>query len=175
MPLGKVDYEVPFSITGFIGTKKPVHISIVARTLDGQVFSASTLLRYLPHLYTPTSVSRIDHLHGKLSARMIGSSEWEDVFPYSFYVTGPWLRQDASNVQKLYDSGFNVLHIVPGGGLGYKLSELDAWLDECDRIGMWIMLDMRWSYQVPKNVEILVDRVRHHKRLLLWYTADEPG
>lgn len=78
-------------------------------------------------------------------------------------------------MQKFVDLGYNVLHIVPAGGLGYELPELDAWLDEADRIGLWIMLDMRWSYQVPKNIRILVERVQRHKNLLLWYTADEPG
>ena len=51
-------------------------------------------------------------------------------------------------MQKFVDLGYTVLHIVPAGGLGYELPELDAWLDEADRIGLWIMLDMRWSYQV---------------------------
>ena len=78
-------------------------------------------------------------------------------------------------MQKSFDFGYNVLQIVPTGGLGYDLLELDSWLDEADRIGLWIMLDIRWSYQIPENIRTLVERVHRHKDLLLWYTADEPG
>ena len=78
-------------------------------------------------------------------------------------------------MQKFFDLGYNMLHIVPTGGLGYDLSELDNWMDEADRIGLWIMLDMRWSYRIPENIRTLVERVQRHKNLLLWYTADEPG
>lgn len=78
-------------------------------------------------------------------------------------------------MRKFADAGYNVLHIIPAGGLGYELEELDAWMDEADKVGLWIMLDMRWSYKVPNNIQILVERVQRHKNLLLWYTADEPG
>ena len=133
------------------------------------------MFRYLPTPDPTSSVARIDYTHGALLARAAGSSQWEPVFPYSFYVAGPWLRESAGNIALLFNLGYNVLHIIPAGGLGYDLPELDAWLNECDRLGMWIMLDMRWSYKIPKNVQILVERVKTHKRLLLWYTADEPG
>ena len=141
---------------------------------NGQIFSASTRLSRLPNPRASSSVSRIDNLYGGILARTAPST-WTTIFPYSFYLAGPWLREDSRNLQTFSDYGYNVLHIVPAGGLGYDLAELDAWLDEADRIGLWIMLDMRWSYQVPKNVKILVERVQRHKNLLLWYTADEPG
>ena len=175
VPFDKTDIEFDFPLIGFIPSKQSYKVSLNLITSVGQIFEATTVLRRLPNPESSSRVTKIDSLYGGLLARPARASQWEPVFPYSFYVGGPWLREDPNNVQKLYDSGFNVLHIVPAGGLGYELPELDAWLNECDRIGMWIMLDMRWSYQIPKNVQLLVERVKKHQRLLLWYTADEPG
>lgn len=175
VPLDKANNEFQFPLTGFAPSKRPYKVTLSVVTSYGQAFEATTTLQHLPNPDTSTSVTKIDYLYGGLLARAGGTSNWESVFPYSFYVGGPWLRENAGNIQKLYNSGYNVLHIIPAGGLGYELPELDAWLNECDRIGMWIMLDMRWSYQIPKNIETLVERVKGHARLLLWYTADEPG
>lgn len=160
---------------GEFAIRKPSYdISITAKRSNGQIFKAKTQLSRLPDPTSSTSVSRIDSLYGGILARTEPSA-WTTIFPYSFYLAGPWLRETSGNMQRFFDQGYNVLHIVPAGGLGYELPELDAWLDEADRIGLWIMLDMRWSYQVPKNIQILVERVQRHKSLLLWYTADEPG
>ena len=175
VPFDKSSNEFHFPLTGFAPSKWPYKVTLTIVTSYGQAFEASTTLHHLPNPDSSTSVTKIDYLYGGLLARAAGSSDWESVFPYSFYVGAPWLREDPGNIQRLYDSGYNVLHVVPAGGLGYELPELDAWLNECDRIGMWIMLDMRWSYQIPKNIETLVERVKGHGRLLLWYTADEPG
>lgn len=174
IPFDKTNNELQFPLTTFAPSKRPYKVSLTVVTPYGQAFEASTMLRHLPNPDSSNSVTKIDYLYGGLLARAAKTSTWESVFPYSFYVGGPWLREDPGNIEKLYDSGYNVLHIIPAGGLGYELPELDAWLNECDRIGMWIMLDMRWSYQVPKNIEILVEKVKGHGRLLLWYTADEP-
>ena len=175
VPFDKTGSEFEFSLISFTPSQTAYKLSLTLTTSYGQTFEATTVLRRLPNPDSSSSVAKIDYLYGGLLARPAQAPQWESVFPYSFYVGGPWLREDPDNIQKLYESGFNVLHIVPAGGLGYELPELDAWLNECDRIGMWIMLDMRWSYQIPKNVQILVERVKTHKRLLLWYTADEPG
>lgn len=166
--------EIHFPLSEFATRQRPYDISITAKRTNGQIFKANTKLSRLPETDTSTSVSRIDSLYGGILART-RPSEWTTIFPYSFYLAGPWLRERSGNMQKFFDHGYNVLHIVPAGGLGYELSELDAWLDEADRIGLWIMLDMRWSYQVPKNIRTLVERVQRHRNLLLWYTADEPG
>lgn len=166
------EFHIP--LRGFALRKRPYNIVMTARRSNGQTFIAQTKLWRLPEPQNSLSVSRLDSLYGGILART-GSSTWTTIFPYSFYVAGPWLRESSDNMQKLADQGYNVLHIVPAGGLGYDLSELDSWLNEADRIGLWIMLDMRWSYQVPQNIRTLVNRVHRHKNLLLWYTADEPG
>ena len=166
--------EFRFPLTGFVPKRAPYKISITAKRTNGQVFYAETILSRLPDPTSSPSVTRIDSLYGGILVKTT-SSKWTTIFPYSFYVDGPWLREGSANMQKLFDFGYNVLHIVPTGGLGYDLSELDAWLEEADRIGLWIMLDMRWSYRIPENIRILVERVQRHKNLLLWYTADEPG
>ena len=120
------------------------------------------------------SASRLDGLYGGILART-GQQQWTSIFPYSYYVSGPWLGQNASNLQKFKGYGYNILHVIPGGGIGYDFDELDGWFDISESIGLWVMLDMRWSYQNPEWVGFIVNRYRKRKNLLLWYTADEPG
>ncbi|KAL9600420.1 MAG: hypothetical protein Q9219_003173 [cf. Caloplaca sp. 3 TL-2023] len=117
---------------------------------------------------------RIDGLHGGLQVRSTGPV-WESIFPYSFYLSGPWLGSDPGNLKKFKSLGYNVLHVVPGGdGIGYDLRELDKWFDEAEQLGLWIMFDMRWTYQNTNYVRIQVERYKTRKNMLLWYTADEP-
>ena len=172
--MGSIGNELDFSFSQLPVRTRPYDILLHAENSYGSIFNARTTLRRLPEPRYSRSISRIDSLYGGISAR-IGPSTWTTVFPYSFYVGGPWLRESPFNMQILVDHGYNILHIVPSVGLGYDLFELDAWLEEADRIGLWIMLDMRWSYTIPKNIQILVTRVQRHRNLLLWYTADEPG
>ncbi|KAL8850802.1 MAG: hypothetical protein Q9221_004216 [Calogaya cf. arnoldii] len=73
------------------------------------------------------------------------------------------------------DLGFNILHIVPGGaGIGYDLDQLDTWFDEAEKLGLWIMYDMRWTYQNTGYVRTQVERYKSRSNMLLYYTADEP-
>lgn len=46
-------------------------------------------------------------------------------------------------MEVLKSYGDNVLHIVLAGGLGYDFEQLDAWLDQAQNLGLWIMFDMR--------------------------------
>lgn len=73
------------------------------------------------------------------------------------------------------DYGYNILHILPAGGLGYNFTQLDELMDEAQSLGLWIMYDMRWTYQDMALVEWQVSRLKARPNMLLWYTADEPG
>lgn len=48
-------------------------------------------------------------------------------------------------MEVLKNYGYNFLHIVPAGGLGYDFEKLDAWLDQAQTLGLWIMYDMAVS------------------------------
>ncbi|KAL8833079.1 MAG: hypothetical protein Q9170_004512 [Blastenia crenularia] len=166
------DYSI--TLASFKPRQAPWPITLELTKKDGTKFTATTELRYLPNPQAPQSITRIDSLTGGLQVRSNGPS-WEPFFPYSFYLGGPWLEEDRGNLKKFKDLGYNVLHIVPGGeGIGYDLRQLDAWFDEAQQLGLWIMFDMRWTYQNTEYVRTQVDRYKKRKNMLLWYTADEP-
>ncbi|KAI4124437.1 MAG: hypothetical protein LQ338_004802, partial [Usnochroma carphineum] len=167
--------EYSITLTSFKASQAPSPITLELTKKDGTKFTAKTQLYYLPNPTSPQSVSRIDSLRGSLQVRTNGPY-WETIFPYSFYLSGAWLESSPDNLRKLRDLGYNILHIVPGGGgIGYDLDKLDAWFDEAEQLGMWIMYDMRWTYQNRDYVQLQVERYKRRKNMLLWYTADEPG
>ena len=126
------------------------------------------------------STTKIDNLYGALLIQETDASEnttrsWKPLLPYSYYLDGSWLAQGPDNMATLKNYGYNILHIVPAGGLGYNFTQLDEWLDQAQSLGLWIMYDMRWTYQNSTLVEWQVNRLKSRPNLLLWYTADEPG
>lgn len=166
--------ECPFDLTGFVPRKSAFKVTLSVRSTSGMTFKASTELRRLPNPEKSESVTKIDNLYGGLLPRT-SSPPWSPVFPFSFYLAGPGWARDPEYLVKFKQNGFNVFHLVPGGGLGYNLTELDLRLDEAEELGLWIMFDMRWSYQHEHWVTTLVNRVKRRRNLLLWYTGDEPG
>ncbi|KAL8679039.1 MAG: hypothetical protein Q9224_007067 [Gallowayella concinna] len=168
--------EFPFPLTKpfMKASQTPQTITLELTKADGKKFTTSTTLSYLPNPRGPQSVTRIDSIYGGLQVRTNGPA-WETVFPYSFYISGGWLNSDPGNLKRFRDLGFNVLHIVPGGGgMGYDFDQLDAWFEEAEQLGLWIMYDMRHSFQTPEYVRYQVERYKSRKNMLLWYTADEP-
>lgn len=162
-------------MASFKPSQAPSAIKLELTKRDGTIFTATTDLYFLPNPAIPQSVSRIDSLRGGLQVRSNGPY-FETVFPYSFYLSGVWLGSNPVNLRKFKDLGYNILHIVPSGeGIGYDLEQLDAWYDEAEKLGLWIMHDMRWTYQNRDYVKIQVERYKRRKNMLLWYTADEPG
>lgn len=145
---------------------------------DAHIYIASTKLLRLPSRKDGGGVTKIDSLYGGLLVKFTGTSgngSWTPIFPYSYYLDGNWLAESPNNMEILKNYGYNVLHIVPAGGLGYDFEQLDSWLDQAQSLGLWIMYDMRWQYQNTTGVEWQVDRLKARPNLLLWYTADEPG
>ena len=165
---------VGFSLANFTPSFEPYSIHLVASGATGSTFAASTQLLRLPERNDGGSVTKIDNLFGALIVKDVDKS-WIPLFPYSFYLNGNWLAENQDNMAMFKAYGYNVLHIVPAGGLGYNFTQLDEWLDEAQRLGLWIMYDMRWTYQNSSLVEWQVNLLKSRPNLLLWYTADEPG
>ena len=163
---------VGFSLAEFKPSLIPYNISLMASDTAGYSYTATTQLLRLPGRTDGGSVTKIDNLYGSLLTK---GTIWKPLFPYSFYLNGNWLAEDPNNMARLRSYGYNVLHIVPAGGLGYNFTQLDEWLDEAQRVGLWLMYDMRWTYQNSTLVEWQVNRLKARPNLLLWYTADEPG
>ncbi|KAL8759438.1 MAG: hypothetical protein Q9199_000743 [Rusavskia elegans] len=166
--------EFVFSTETFDASHAPQTVTLELTHADGRMFRAATGLYYLPKPRPTQSITRIDSLHGVLLVRSNGPT-WETIFPYSFYLSGAWLASDPGNLKRFKDLGFNVLHIVPGGaGIGYDLDQLDTWFDEAEKSGLWIMYDMRGTYQNTGYVRSQVERYKTRRNMLLYYTADEP-
>ncbi|KAL8779181.1 MAG: hypothetical protein Q9213_007067 [Squamulea squamosa] len=153
----------------------PQPIKLELTHADGRKFEATTALYYLPNPKSTQSITRIDSLCGGLQVRT-SNLLWLKIFPYSFYLSGAWLASDPTNLKRFRDLGFNILHIIPGGeGIGYDLDQLDAWFEEAEKLGLWIMYDMRWTYQNSDYVKTQVERYKTRRNMLLYYTADEPA
>ena len=165
---------VGFSLTIFAPSFEPYSIRLVASGATGHRYTAYTQLLRLPKRNDGGSVTKIDKMFGALLVKDVDGS-WKPLLPYSFYLNGNWLAESQNNMAIFKAYGYNVLHIVPAGGLGYNFTQLDEWLDEAQRVGLWLMYDMRWTYQDSSLVEWQVNRLKSRPNLLLWYTADEPG
>ena len=165
---------VAFSLTSFAPSFEPYSIRLVASGATGHIYTAYTQLLRLPKRNDGGSVTKIDNTFGALLVQDVDRS-WKPLLPYSFYLNGNWLAESKDNMAVFKAYGYNVLHIVPAGGVGYNFTQLDEWLDEAQRVGLWLMYDMRWTYQNSSLVEWQVNRLKSRPNLLLWYTADEPG
>ena len=165
---------VGFSLAIFSPSFEPYNIHLVASGATGRTYTASTQLLRLPQRTDGGSVTKIDNQFGALIVKDMDRS-WKPLFPYSFYLNGNWLAENQDNMAILKARGYNILHIVPAGGLGYNFTQLDEWLDEAQRLRLWLMYDMRWTYQNSSLVEWQVNLLKSRPNLLLWYTADEPG
>lgn len=88
----------------------------------------------LPSRTDSESVTKIDSLHEGLLVKATTTSDdrtWTPIFPYSYYLDGAWLAKSSNNMEEILQNyGYNVLHIVPAGGLGYDFDQLDEWLDQ---------------------------------------------
>lgn len=169
-----------FHLSEFEPAFTPYNISIVAIGPGTHIYTASTQLSRLPRRKDGGSVTKIDSLYGGLLVKTTLSTNsndgaWVPLFPYSYYLDGSWLGESPKNMDVLKNYGYNVLHIVPAGGLGYDFKQLDEWLDQAQSLGLWIMYDMRWQYQNSSGVEWQINRLKARPNMLLWYTADEPG
>ncbi|KAF6220378.1 hypothetical protein HO133_003510 [Letharia lupina] len=168
-----------FDLSEFEPRFEPYNLSVVAMDPNNHIYMASTQLLRLPSRSDGGSVTKIDSLHGGLLVKATtisnsSSGAWTPLFPYSFYLDGNWLGEDPKNMNVLKNYGYNVLHIVPAGGLGYDFEQLDEWLDQAQQLGLWIMFDMRWQYQNASGVDWQVNQLKRRPNMLLWYTADEP-
>ncbi|KAK3064838.1 hypothetical protein LTS18_003458 [Coniosporium uncinatum] len=167
--------EIPFSLTNLNARTEPYNITVVANSQDGgQAFVATTRLYYLPVPLNGGSVTKLDNLYGGLQVQdyLKNSTVWQPLFPYSFYVSwGGWLVNDTLARTRLFKGlGYNIIHVVPP----YDYDQFDMFLDECDRLGLWVMYDLRVSYRNNTALTEQINRYKDRKSLLLWYTADEP-
>ncbi|KAF1992535.1 hypothetical protein K402DRAFT_321252 [Aulographum hederae CBS 113979] len=174
--------EFKFPLQGITSSTEPYAITLLARSSSANdSFTATTLLTRLPARSDSGSITKLDSLHGGLLVQDYKSADpaaWTPIFPYSFYVSWDgFMRNAIANVTAFKDLGYNIVHVVPDAALpnkSFNVTEFEAFMDACDEVGLWVMYDMRWSYQNTTLVDEQVNRLKTRKSILLWYTGDEP-
>ncbi|CEJ58603.1 hypothetical protein PMG11_07255 [Penicillium brasilianum] len=173
--------ELGFPLESLAPRFQPYGVTLKATRPNGErVYTATTEIYRLPDRTDGGSVTKVDSLYGGILVqnKTSRSPTWSPLLPYSFYVSWDgWLQKSLDNVQNFKDQGYNIIHIVPNAGLinqAFNFTELNQFLDKCDQIGLWVMYDMRWTYQNLTSVRDQVNMLKTRKSMLLWYTGDEP-
>ncbi|KAG7443200.1 uncharacterized protein BT62DRAFT_1034528 [Guyanagaster necrorhizus] len=174
VPLNATKHVLPFSLSALTPRTEAYNISCVGETEGGEQFATTALLSYLPAPPDDIgSVTKMDMRTGGLLARPAHQDgAYERVFPLGFYTQfDSYLAVNLSAIGILKEQGFNIIHPVPTFS---NLTALDEVLDEMERLGMYLMYDMRATYMNSTSVTEQIDRIKSRSNLLLWYTADEP-
>lgn len=181
IPVNTSSNELELPLYNLVPRFEPYRVTLKANRQDGsRAYTATTDLYHLPSRTDGGSITKLDSLYGGLLVQDYtkDSSQWSPLLPYSYYVSWDgWLKKSLSNVQSFKDQGYNIIHIVPNAGLAneaFNFTELNMFLDKCDEVGLWVMYDMRWTYQNLTSVQYQVDLLKTRKSMLLWYTGDEP-
>ncbi|KAJ7721036.1 hypothetical protein B0H16DRAFT_1603583 [Mycena metata] len=136
-----------------------------------QTFSTTAALSYLPPPLSG-SVTKRDARTGALLVKPQGSSLYETIFPIGFYTSfDKYLDSDLLILDQLKAQGFTIVHPVPTFG---DLKALAKVLDRMEELGLFLIYDMRHTYNDPAALAAEVNMIKHRPNLLLWYTADEP-
>ncbi|KII90097.1 hypothetical protein PLICRDRAFT_40295 [Plicaturopsis crispa FD-325 SS-3] len=177
VPLNASKAEIPLSLAGLTPQSSPYDVSCSASYAapggNTQAFNSTAQLLYLPNP-TNGSVTKMDLKTGALLAKPANGSDgpYDTVFPIGFYTNfGGYLDTNLSVLNDLKAQGFTIVHPVPSFD---NLTALDEVLDRMQEVGLYLMYDMRSTYQDASEVTEQVNRIMNRPNLLLWYTADEP-
>ncbi|KAG6890138.1 hypothetical protein C0995_011431 [Termitomyces sp. Mi166 len=172
--LNSTNTSFPFSLNSLQPRTSPYSISCSAK-FAGQTFEATGSLSYLPNPPSDIgSVTKMDLRTGALLARPANGKggPYAPVLPVGFYTQfDGYLAQNLSISAELAAQGFTIVHPVPSFS---NLTALDLVLDAMQEAGLYLMYDMRSTYQNSASVTEQVNRIKSRPNLLLWYTADEP-
>lgn len=161
-----------------------LQLSSIGTSPDGlqTVQGGSDWFTVLPERNDTGSMARIDRLHGGLEVRSrLTGNAWKPIFPFSFYTSWDWIAStlrnaDAPKTLRTFRAlGYNIIHPVPpGGSEPFDATLFSQFLALCDDLELYIMYDMRHTYQNNTSISAQLARLQRHPSLLLYYTADEP-
>ncbi|KAF5380280.1 hypothetical protein D9757_007972 [Collybiopsis confluens] len=142
---------------------------------NNTIVNGSSLFTFLPSKPDGIgSVTKMDMRSGALLAKPPTGEDgpYSRVFPIGFYTQyDPYLTQNLSLLGVLKEQGFTVVHPIPNFD---NITALDEVLDAMQEAGLWLMYDMRYTYQNATSVTSQVNHIKARPNLLLWYTGDEP-
>ncbi|KAH9929422.1 uncharacterized protein B0H18DRAFT_1117456 [Fomitopsis serialis] len=177
VPLNSTKVDLPFSLGGLTPQKSAYDVSCSATyaSAEGsQTYQASASLSYLPDPTEGGNVVKLDARTGALLAKPTNNQEgeYETVLPVGFYTAfGDYLATNLSTIDEAKAMGFSVIHPIPSYD---NLTQLQEVITRMEEVGMYLMYDMRWTYQNDTSVAEQVNLVKNSPALLLWYTGDEP-
>jgi hypothetical protein len=181
VPINATGVQAQLKLADFEARTEPYDITL--KTLVphcGKHYQASTKLYVLPARTDGGNAVRIDYKYGGIAVNTSPPSSeavWKTLLPYSFYVDwGNYLQKNVDNLQKFASMGYNIIHPTPGAGLNpwEDFAKFDDFLVRAEKLGLYVMYDMRWTYKNTTSVKQQVERYKSRKSLLSWYTGDEP-
>ncbi|KAG6853847.1 hypothetical protein C0991_000841 [Blastosporella zonata] len=174
--LNSTKTSLPFSLGSLQARTSPYTISCTAK-FAGQSFQATGSLSYLPDPPSDIgSVTKMDLRTGALLARPANGKggPYAPVVPIGFYTQfDDYLAKNLSISAELAAQGFTIVRPLPLIK-SKPCSDCYQVLDEMQEAGLYLMYDMRNTYQNNTAVTEQVNRIKSRPNLLLWYTADEP-
>jgi hypothetical protein len=175
VPVNASKHILPFSLSSLEPRTEAYNLTCTASLGDGTEVLGSSLLTYLPAKPAGIgSVTKMDMRSGTLLAKPPTGEEgpYERIFPIGFYTQFEgYLDSNLSISSTLKEQGFTVVHTVPPFENNTILEQV---LDKMQEAGLWLMYDMRYTYQNDTSVTEQVNLIKSRPNLLLWYTADEP-
>ena len=182
VPVNSTGNLVGFSFSSFKARYEPYQISIYGTSPDGQQsYTGSTQIYYLPSRSYGSAV-KIENLYGGLYVQnsLNNWNGWYAIFPNGYYADGSYVTPSNISFSDLDDyvsQGFNIINIVPDGGLpdqSYPVAELSQYWDRMDELNLFNIYDMRFAFQNSTRINDQVALWKNRTTLLMWYTADEP-
>jgi hypothetical protein len=176
--------EVEFDLKSMpANLRHPWTVNVVANSPDAiQTYYGGTEVAVLPERNGTGSVARIDNLYGGIQVKSsLTDNKWKSIFPYSFYTSWDWISStitnstSTKNLRTFKELGYNIIHPIPPGGTDpFDHTIFEEFLKICDELELYVMYDMRHTYQNATSVSDQLSRLQSHPSLLLYYTADEP-
>ncbi|KAF8824649.1 hypothetical protein HHX47_DHR8000092 [Lentinula edodes] len=180
VPLNASKHALPFSLSTLTPQTDAFSLTCIGTLSTGEQLLASSLLTYLPGKPPGIGgVTKMDMRSGALLAKPPTGEDgpYQYVFPIGFYTQyGSYLASNLSIPGILKEQGCVeierlAVHPVPDFD---NITVLDQVLDKMQEVGLWLMYDMRNTYQNSTSVTEQVNHIKSRPNLLLWYTADEP-
>ncbi|KAI1787409.1 hypothetical protein LXA43DRAFT_712840 [Ganoderma leucocontextum] len=165
--------SLSFSLKDLNPQSTPYDIECTAQYGSSHTYTAKTQLSYLPDPPAGRSVTKMDLRTGALLAKPATGKggNYETVFPVGFYTSFDYLSSNLSAIDDTAAQGYTVIHPIPPFS---NLSALSLVVESMEQAGIYLMYDMRWTYQNTSAVTDEVNRIKNSPALLLWYTGDEP-
>ncbi|KAJ4480847.1 hypothetical protein J3R30DRAFT_3287655 [Lentinula aciculospora] len=173
VPLNTSKHTLPFSLSTLTPRTDAYNVTCIGLLPTGEQVLGSSLLTFLPEKPDGIGgVTKMDMRSGALLAKPPTGEDgpYEGIFPIGFYTQyGSYLATNLSISGVLKEQG--CVHPVPDFD---NVTVLDEVLDKMQEAGLWLMYDMRNTYQNSTSVTEQVNHIKSRPNLLLWYTADEP-